>query len=130
MAVLGRRGSLRENETMPEAPDIPTAWRQLREHTPGTRQGDPLVIEAAHAQPQLRGLYPWPSHGTLTFHRSAPPWGDTQQDDLPFIVCCGPPYKVYTSGYTILLGEAATPEEAAALAVAHLPPTRSPSADE
>lgn len=115
---------------MPEAPDFLTAWRQLRERTPGTRQGDPLVIEAAHAQPQLRGFYPWPSHGTLKFLRSGPPWGDTPQDDLPFIVCWGPPYKVYTSRYTILLGEAATPEEAAALVVAHLPPTGSASADE
>ncbi|MFB7397760.1 DUF6193 family natural product biosynthesis protein [Streptomyces sp. NPDC056191] len=105
---------------MLEAPDIPTAWRQLLERTPGTRQGDPLVVEAAHAQPRLRGFYPWPSHGTLKFLRSAPPWhGD--HDDLPFIVCGGPPYKVYTSGYTSLLGEAATPEGAAAVVVAHLP---------
>ncbi|MFJ8746552.1 DUF6193 family natural product biosynthesis protein [Embleya sp. NPDC127516] len=106
---------------MPEAPDIPTAWRQLLERTPGTRQGDPLVVEAAHVEPRLRSLYPWPSHGTLKFLRSAPPWDRSDPDDLPFIVCGGPPYKVYSTGYTTLLGEADTPEEAAALVVAHLP---------
>ncbi|MET8703792.1 DUF6193 family natural product biosynthesis protein [Kitasatospora sp. NPDC004723] len=106
---------------MPEAPDTPTAWRQLLECTPGTRQGDPLVVEAAHAQPRLRSLYPWPSHGTLKFLRSAPSWDRSDPDDLPFIVCGGPPYKVYSTGYATLLGEADTPEEAAALVVAHLP---------
>lgn len=105
---------------MPEATDIPTAWRELLEHTTGARRGDPLVLEAAHAQPQLRGLYPFPTHGTLHFHRTAPPWQDTDHD-LPFIVCGGPPYKIYSRGYTDILGEAPTPEGAAALLVAHLP---------
>ncbi|MGQ5668297.1 DUF6193 family natural product biosynthesis protein [Streptomyces sp. ECR2.10] len=59
---------------MSEAPDNATAWRHLLERTPGTRQGDPLVIEAAYAQPQLRALYPFPTHGTLHFLRSTPPW--------------------------------------------------------
>ncbi|SNX88611.1 hypothetical protein SAMN06272735_9083 [Streptomyces sp. TLI_55] len=44
-----------------------------------------------------------------------------EPDNLPFIVCSGPPYKVYASGYAALLGAGATPEEAAALVVAHLP---------
>lgn len=113
---------------MPEAPDIPTAWRQLLERTPGTRQGNPLVVEAAYAQPKLRGLYPWPSHGTLKFLRSGPPWEVdlgapplVTFDDLPFIVCDEPPYQVYTTGYTDLLGEASTAEEAVAIVVSHLP---------
>lgn len=109
-----------EIDTVPEAPDIPTAWRQLLERTPGTRQGDPLVVEAAHAQPRLRRLYPFPSHGTLHFHRTAPPWQESDHD-LPFIVCTGPPHKVYAAGYSAILGEAATAEEAAALVVTHLP---------
>jgi hypothetical protein len=113
---------------MPEALDISTAWRHLLERTPGTRQGDPLVVEAAHAQPRLRSLYPWPSHGTLKFLRSAPSWAE-DHDDLPFIVCGRPPYKVYASRYAILLGEAATPEEAAALLVAHLPTINTSSDD-
>ena len=106
---------------MSEAPDAPTAWRYLLERTPGTRQGEPVVAEAAHAQPRLRRLYPWPSHGTLKFRRSAPSWDHRAPDDLPFIVCSGPPYKVYSTGYATFLGEADTPAEAAVLVVAHLP---------
>ncbi|MFG3699519.1 DUF6193 family natural product biosynthesis protein [Micromonospora sp. NPDC047620] len=106
---------------MPEAPDIPTAWRQLREKTPHSRQGDPLVIEAAYAQPRLRALYPFPTHGTLKFLRTAPPWQPDERELLPFIVCGEPPYRVYAAGYRELLGTAATPEDAAALVVTHLP---------
>jgi hypothetical protein len=107
---------------MSEAPDITTAWQQLLEGTPGTRQGDPLVVEAAHAQPRLRALYPFSTHGTLHFLLVAPPpWPESDGDQLPFIVCGGPPYKIYTPGYGELLGETATPGEAAALLVDHLP---------
>ncbi|WP_432120055.1 DUF6193 family natural product biosynthesis protein [Streptomyces sp. bgisy032] len=111
---------------MPEAPDAATAWRRLLERTPGTRgalyDSLPAVAEAAHAEPRLRGLYPFPAHGTLRFLRSAPPWREPVQDDLPFILFGGPPYKVYSPGYADLLGESATPGEAAALVVRHLPP--------
>ncbi|WP_406163804.1 DUF6193 family natural product biosynthesis protein [Streptomyces sp. NBC_00882] len=105
---------------MPEAPDIARAWRHLLERTPGTRQGDPLVIEAAHAAPQLRALHPFPTHATLHFLRSAPPW--RKPGNLPLIAGSGPPHKVYPSGYAALLGEGTTAEEAAALVVAHLRP--------
>ncbi|MEU7043574.1 DUF6193 family natural product biosynthesis protein [Streptomyces varsoviensis] len=125
---LARTPATSKNGLIPEAPDIPTAWRHLLERTPGTRQGNPLAIEAAHVQPKLRGLYPWPSRGTLEFLRSAPSSAGNH-DDLPFIVSGGPSYMVYTSGYTTLLGELATPEEAAALVVARLPGD-SPALDE
>ncbi|MEU4066184.1 DUF6193 family natural product biosynthesis protein [Streptomyces wedmorensis] len=109
---------------MPEAPDVPTAWSWLLERKPGTRGAtqDSLlaVVEAAHAEPRLRRLYPFPTHGTLRFLRSAPPWAELNHDDLPFILYGGPPYKIYTSGYADLLGEAGTPKEAAALVVRHL----------
>ncbi|MEU5549848.1 DUF6193 family natural product biosynthesis protein [Micromonospora sp. NPDC047793] len=105
---------------MPEASDIPTAWRQLRERNPNTRQGDPLIIEAAYAQQRLRELYPFPTHGSLHFLRAAPPW-EPEDKALVLIVCGEPPYRVYTAGYDQLLGLAATPEEAVALVVAHLP---------
>ncbi len=107
---------------MSEAPDIQTAWRWLLESTPGTRQGNPLVIHAAYAQPRLRALYPFPTHGTLHFLPTPPPWPQADHDRLPFIVCGAPPYKVFAAGYARLLGEAQTPEDAAALVVAHLPP--------
>ncbi|SDN46643.1 DUF6193 family natural product biosynthesis protein [Actinacidiphila guanduensis] len=116
---------------MPEAPDIETAWLQLLEGTPGTRQGDPLVVEAAYAQSRLRALFPFPTHGTLHFLCAAPPpWPGSDRDRLPFIVCGEQPYKIYTPDYGELLGEAATPEEAAALLVAHLPDAVGEDADE
>ncbi|MET7575303.1 DUF6193 family natural product biosynthesis protein [Streptomyces sp. NPDC005492] len=111
---------------MPEAPDVETAWSWLLERKPGTRGATHdsllIVVEAAHAEPCLRSLYPFPTHGTLHFLRSAPPWADLNYDDLPFIVCGGPPYRVYSSGYVGLLGKTETPAEAAALVVSHLPP--------
>ncbi len=107
---------------MPEAPDTPTAWRYLLERSQG-RQGDPLVAQAAYEQPRLRALFPFPTHGCLKFIRSVPPPFpiDLGEEELPFIVS-GPPYSVYTSRYGKLLGETDTPEEAAALLVANLPP--------
>lgn len=110
---------------MSEAPDVATAWRWLLERKPGTRGAThdslPAIVGAAHAEPRLRNLYPFPTHGTLHFLRSAPPWADPNQDDLPFILYGGPPFEVYASAYATLLGEAATPAEAAALVVSHLP---------
>ncbi|MEU1690037.1 DUF6193 family natural product biosynthesis protein [Streptomyces hirsutus] len=110
---------------MPEASDIATAWRWLLELRSGTRgamhESLPVIIEAAHAELRLRGLYPFPTHGTLHFLRSAPPWSGSDHDDVPFIVYGGPPYQVYAAGYAALLGEVATPAEAAALVVSHLP---------
>ncbi|GAB2744457.1 DUF6193 family natural product biosynthesis protein [Streptomyces bullii] len=111
---------------MSEAPDIATAWRWLLERRSGTRgatqESLPVVVEAAHAEPRLRGLYPFPSHGALHFLRSAPPCHESDHDDVPFIVYGGPPYQVYAAGYAALLGEVATPAEAAALVVSNLPP--------
>lgn len=96
---------------------VEKTWRLLLERDPSARRGDPAVIEAASAEPRLRALYPFPSHGCLTFHRNTDfPWSN----DLPFIAGEAP-YKVYASGYAEILGEAATPQEAAALLVAHLP---------
>lgn len=111
---------------MADAPDIATAWCWLLERRPGTRGAthDELlvVVEAAYVEPRLRVLYPFPTHGALHFLRSAPPWRDrSRSDDLPFILYGGPPYKVYASGYTGLLGEAATPGEAVSIMVTHLP---------
>lgn len=95
------------------------------ERKPGTRgaahESLAVVGEAAYAESCLRSLYPFPTHGALHFLRGTPPWSEPGFDDLPFILYGGPPYKVYSSGYTELLGEVATPEAAAALAVAHLP---------
>ncbi|MEU0957199.1 DUF6193 family natural product biosynthesis protein [Streptomyces niveus] len=115
-----------EDVPMSEAPDIATAWRWLLERRSGTRgathESLPVIVEAAHAEPCLRGLYPFPTHGTLHFLGSAPPWSGSDHDDVPFIVYGGLPYQVYAAGYLALLGEVATPAEAAALVVSNLPP--------
>ncbi|MFD4878064.1 DUF6193 family natural product biosynthesis protein [Streptomyces sp. NPDC058420] len=110
---------------MSEAPDIATAWTWLLAREPGTRGAthDALVpvAEAAYAEPRLRRLYPFPTHGTLHFLHAAPPWTEPHHDGLPFILYGGPPYKVYTSGYGVLLGETDTPAAAAALVLSQVP---------
>ncbi|MEU6417306.1 DUF6193 family natural product biosynthesis protein [Streptomyces spiralis] len=116
-----------EDVPMSEAPDIATAWRWLLERRSGprgaTHESLTVIVEAAHAEPRLRGLFPFPTHGTLHFLRSAPPWSGSDHDDVPFIVYGGPPYQVYSAGYAALLGEVATPAEATALVVNNLPQT-------
>ncbi|MEZ3179994.1 hypothetical protein KYY02_15260 [Streptomyces pimonensis] len=111
---------------MPEATDVETAWTWLLERRPRTRGSfdDTLspIAAAAYAEPVLRNLFPFPTHGTLKFIRDTPPWHEPPVDDLPFIVLGEPPYSVYTTGYTTCLGEVATAEDAIGLVVAHLPP--------
>ncbi|MDG5805602.1 DUF6193 family natural product biosynthesis protein [Streptomyces ossamyceticus] len=93
-------------------------WRMLREGHPEARVGCAEVIEAAYAEPRLRGLYPFPSHGALFFQRNTDfPW----RSDLPYIATGFTGYLVYAARSADVLGETATPEEAAALVVAHLP---------
>ncbi|MFC8225867.1 DUF6193 family natural product biosynthesis protein [Streptomyces sp. NPDC057287] len=97
---------------------VERTWRMLLERHPEARRGNPEVIEAASAEPRLRRLFPFPSHGSLSFHRNTDfPWSN----DLPRIAGGEGRYLVYAAGYAELLGEAATPQEAAALVVAHLP---------
>ncbi|MFF4485438.1 DUF6193 family natural product biosynthesis protein [Streptomyces sp. NPDC001544] len=116
---------------MAEAPDAETAWQWLLERRPGTR-GQYLddewfaVVAAAHAEPRLRGLYPFPTHGTLKLLRDGPPFEGEEDRDMPYVICSGPPHQVHTIDHGHL-GETATPEEAVALVVTHLPPdVRSP----
>ncbi|WP_327124751.1 DUF6193 family natural product biosynthesis protein [Streptomyces sp. NBC_01727] len=110
---------------MPEAPDVETAWTWLLERRPMTRgcfdDTLPPIAAAAYAEPVLRTLFPFHTHGTLKFIRDAPPWCEPPIDDLPFVVLGEPPYSVYTAGHAIRLGEVATAEDAISLVVAHLP---------
>jgi hypothetical protein len=78
------------------------------------------IAHAAHAEPRLRAVYPWPSHGALHFLRGLP--GEERPGErLPYVLYGPPPYKVYSSDFTEL-GEVATAGEAVALLVRHLPP--------
>jgi pimeloyl-ACP methyl ester carboxylesterase len=105
---------------------VERTWRMLREGHPEARRGCPEVIEAAFAEPRLRGLYPFPSHGALFFHRNTDfPWSN----DLPHIATGFTGYVVYAARSAEILGETATPEEAAALVVAHLPDDCGPAVE-
>ncbi|WP_405442360.1 DUF6193 family natural product biosynthesis protein [Streptomyces niveus] len=102
---------------MPEETTVEKAWRGILEGAATARLGCPEVISAAYAEPRLRALFRFPSHGCLTFHRNTEfPW----RNDLPFIAGDAP-CSVYTPRYAELLGEGLTPKAAAALVVAHLP---------
>ncbi|SDL39150.1 DUF6193 family natural product biosynthesis protein [Streptomyces indicus] len=111
---------------MPEAPDIETAWIWLLERRREMRgafdDALPPIAKAAYEQPALRRLFPFHTHGTLKFTRTAPPWGDPPpRNNSPFIVTGGPPYSVYRDGYRTLLGETSTAEDAVQVVVDHLP---------
>ncbi|MEV7871383.1 DUF6193 family natural product biosynthesis protein [Streptomyces sp. NPDC088124] len=86
------------------------------------RLGDLDVAEAASAQPRLRALFP--SHGTLAFRRATR--GTWPLHNLPSIATGDPGYNVYASDYE-LIGKTNTPQEAAALVVAHLPENCGPA---
>ncbi|MGW3328823.1 DUF6193 family natural product biosynthesis protein [Streptomyces virginiae] len=105
---------------MAEEMVVEKTWRLMLEGHPTARRGEPAVIEAAYAEPRLRALFPFPSHGALTFHRNTQfPWSN----DLPFIVGDAQSCIVYAplGASPRVLGESLTPNEAAALVVAHLP---------
>jgi Family of unknown function (DUF6193) len=122
--------------TWPELPLTPNAigheeghaveatWQAMLQRAPHIRLGDPDVTAAASAQPRLRALFPFPSHGTLAFLRATRfPW---PPNDLPYIATSDPGYIVYAPGYK-LIGKTETPQDAAALVVAHLPENCGPA---
>ncbi|MGW6557596.1 DUF6193 family natural product biosynthesis protein [Streptomyces hydrogenans] len=104
---------------MTEEAVVEKTWHGILEGHPGARRGDPDVIAAAYAEPRLRALFPFPSHGALSFHRNTQyPWSN----DLPYIVGDAEWCVVYAPrGVDGVLGESLTPQQAAALVVAHLP---------
>ncbi|MFD1277572.1 DUF6193 family natural product biosynthesis protein [Streptomyces kaempferi] len=105
---------------MAEETVVEKTWQLMLEGHPTARRGEPAVIEAAYAEPRLRALFPFPSHGALTFHRNTRfPWSN----DLPFIVGDAQSCIVYApmGASPRVLGESLTPSEAAVLVVAHLP---------
>ncbi|HSA53908.1 MAG TPA: DUF6193 family natural product biosynthesis protein [Yinghuangia sp.] len=76
------------------------------------------LVEAAYAEPALRGLYPFTSHWTLRFSTSTRPC-------LTFVPLCLDAYRHRYTVSTHLMGEvlaeATTAGEAVALALRHLP---------
>ncbi|MFE5676335.1 DUF6193 family natural product biosynthesis protein [Streptomyces erythrochromogenes] len=101
---------------------VDVQWRLMREQAAIEAEFPEfgLLVEAAHAEPRLRRLYPFSSHWTLGFaaHTGSP---------CPPVVAVSPayggrPYRVRESPQGDCLAEAATAQEAVALAVARLPP--------
>ena len=107
---------------------VDVSWRLLREQAADAPHFPEfgLLVEAAQTEPRLRQLSPMSSHWTLGFsaytgHRS------------PVVVAivpshAGRPYRVQRFLHEGVLGEAATADEAVALAVAHLSPSLGPAA--
>ncbi|WP_405996719.1 DUF6193 family natural product biosynthesis protein [Streptomyces sp. NBC_00829] len=96
-------------------------WRTMREQAAEAPDFPAFgeLVEAAHAEPRLRQLYVFSSHWTLGFSSCT---------GFPFHVEVaiapshnGSPYLVMTHPHSVVIGEAATAEEAVASAVSHLP---------
>ncbi|WP_327273236.1 DUF6193 family natural product biosynthesis protein [Streptomyces sp. NBC_01224] len=100
---------------------VEVRWRLIREEAAEAPDFPEfgLLVEAAHAEPRLRQLYPFSSHWTLGFNaRTGIP--------CPPEVAIAPsyeglPYRVQKFPHGGVIAEAVTVEEAIALAVAHLP---------
>lgn len=97
-------------------------WRLLREQA-ADEPGFPefgLLVEAAHAEPQLRRLSAFSSHWTLGFSAST---GHSAKVEVAVVPACnGRPYRVQEFlHHGGVIGEAETADEAVALATAHLP---------
>ncbi|MEV7169757.1 DUF6193 family natural product biosynthesis protein [Streptomyces sp. NPDC093224] len=98
-------------------------WRNLRQEAAGLeyawRETYRALIEAAYAEPSMRALYPFTSHWALRFSPTA----------RPRLTLGGPSltargdgtYGVGLGFVTADLGCFATPQEAVAAAVPHLP---------
>lgn len=106
---------------------VAVKWRMLRERmapglpSPAFRD----LLEAAHAEPKLRQLYPFTSHGSLHFTTCT---GFPFSWVVPFVVPQrGGRFLVSGPKRGTVIGEADTPEEAIALVVGNLPPDIGPA---
>ncbi|MFI6984215.1 DUF6193 family natural product biosynthesis protein [Embleya sp. NPDC050154] len=95
-------------------------WRHLRtEAGEEERPGYHALIEAAYAEPALRGLYPFTSHGTLRFSGSTRP----RLTVVPVCLDAHPDGRYTVSAHYMgeVLVETTTAQEAVATAVQRLP---------
>ncbi|MFE3764302.1 DUF6193 family natural product biosynthesis protein [Streptomyces sp. NPDC059104] len=109
---------------------VEAKWQLVRELNENLV--DKRLVEAAYADPALRGLFPLVSHGSLQFSRCTGfPWSG----DLPSIFPLAGerfrvlrPYEAWGSGRE-QVGEADTAEEAVELVASHLPAGCGPAVD-
>lgn len=106
---------------------VEVKWRLMRQEAadaPDFPQFG-LLVEEAHAEPRLRQLYPFSSHWTLGFNAR------TGVPCLPEVAIVpsyeGSPHRVQRFPHGGVIAEAATVQEAVALAVAHLPADLGPA---
>ncbi|MEU9149908.1 DUF6193 family natural product biosynthesis protein [Streptomyces sp. NPDC048417] len=114
------------HERGPEAA-VAAQWGRLKEKAAGTASFPEFgrLVEAAYAEPRLRQLFPFTSHWTVAFSScTARPYHDEIAIAPQY---GGGPYLVLRHPNTGMLGEAATVEEAVALALAHLPESAGPA---
>ena len=104
---------------MTDADEIEEAWRRLVDGGPHWWSEHP-VFRAAYENSTLRALFPFPSHGSLSFYATAwPPYPARRPGRLAFVVGDGPPWNVYRgTDFSHLAGAAESGEEAVALLVA------------
>ncbi|MGW3415006.1 DUF6193 family natural product biosynthesis protein [Streptomyces sp. NPDC000888] len=106
---------------------VAAQWDRLKElaaDTPNFPEFG-LLVEAAHAEPRLRRLFPFTSHWTVAFSSCT---GRPYRDEVAISPQYGGGrYIVLRHPNTGMLGEAPTVEEAVALALAHLPESVGPA---
>ncbi|MGW6414136.1 DUF6193 family natural product biosynthesis protein [Streptomyces sp. NPDC055055] len=122
---ITRRGEAHERGP---AAVVDLQWRSMREQAAGELgfAGFGELVEAAQAEPRLRQLYVYSSHWTLGFSSCT---GYPFRDEVAIAPSYkGSPFRVRKHPLAEgVLGEAATAQEAVALAVSHLPADLGPA---
>lgn len=123
-----RSGKRAEAHERGPAAVVELQWRTMREQAAEEPDftGFGELVEAAHAAPRLRQLYVFSSHWTLGFSSCT---GYPFRDEVAIVPShSGSPFRVQRRPLSDdVLGEAATAEEAVALAVRHLPTDLGPA---
>ncbi|MER6782370.1 MULTISPECIES: DUF6193 family natural product biosynthesis protein [unclassified Streptomyces] len=105
-------------------PEHAVAEKWSRYLTPGSHE-DLEMLHAAHAEPRLRALFPFTSHGTLLFSRCT---GFPFSQDVSAIYPLGDRrYAVHHRGEPFSREPGYTAQEAAAVVVARMPETWGPA---
>jgi hypothetical protein len=119
-------GPLAEAAEQGPAQVVTAQWETLRRDADEAgRPEHRALIEAAHAEPKLRQLYPFTSHWSLRFSTTT---GIPFSPDLVCLDAARSAHFVVKTGWQgSELGVTGTAEEAVALAVGHLPENLGPA---
>ncbi|TRV76833.1 hypothetical protein FKN01_17375 [Streptomyces sp. 130] len=106
---------------------VAAQWEMLRDKAAATPEFPEFaaVLEAAHAEPRLRSLFPFTSHWTVAFSSRT---GSPYRCEVAIAPHYGGgPYLVLRYPNTGVHGQTATAAQAVALALAHLPDSVGPA---